>query len=64
MVIPADPSNANAPTGSGYAVIANNAAGAATISGVLADGVTFSQSVNVSQTGDAPIYASLDAAKE
>jgi uncharacterized repeat protein (TIGR03803 family) len=62
MVIPNDPSNTNSP-GDGYAVIANNPAGKAIITGTLADGTAFSQSTDVSATGDVPVYVSLYGGK-
>jgi hypothetical protein len=46
------------PLGDGYALIANHA-GQVTISGALADGTTFTQSVPVQGDGSVPIYASL-----
>ncbi len=46
------------PGGDGYALITNHA-GKATITGALADGAAFSQSVPVSQDGSVPIYANL-----
>jgi hypothetical protein len=56
----------NSPGGDGYVLITNNAgtaknpgAAAAKITGGLADGTTFSQTVPVSTDGYAPVYASL-----
>jgi phospholipase/lecithinase/hemolysin len=46
------------PTGYGYAAIANHN-GAVTLSGALADGTVFSQSVAVSTTGDVPVCVNL-----
>ena len=57
---------ANSPGGDGYALMTNYAgtarnpaAATAKITGALADGTAFSQSVPVSQTGYVPIYANL-----
>jgi len=61
MLIPPDTNratNVSFPGGDGYALITNNL-GAAKITGALADGTAFSQSVPVSETGDIPIYANL-----
>jgi sulfur carrier protein ThiS len=60
MLIPPDTNSAptNSPGGDGYALITNHA-GKATITGALADGTAFSQSVPVSQDGSVPIYANL-----
>jgi uncharacterized repeat protein (TIGR03803 family) len=59
---------ANSPGGYGYALITNTAGSAkalntATISGALADGTTFSQTVPVSEDGYVPFYDSLYANK-
>ncbi len=69
MLILPDTNNAPpsaSPGGDGYALITNYAGTAknpasakAKITGALADGTTFSQSVPVSQNGYAPVYASL-----
>ena len=48
----------NTPPGNGYALVTNQA-GLVALTGALADGTTFSQSVSASATGDVPIYASL-----
>jgi hypothetical protein len=60
----APPSNAAAnmviPPGYGYALIADNK-GTVTLSGGLADGTTFSQTVPASQSNDVPVYVSLYA---
>jgi hypothetical protein len=53
---------ANSPGGDGYALITNHA-GAANITGALADGAAFSQTMSVSQDGSVPIYANLYAGK-
>jgi hypothetical protein len=61
MLIPPDTNNMASdalPIGDGYALITNHA-GTAKITGVLADGTAFSQSVPVSLTGEIPIYANL-----
>ena len=52
----------NAPGGSGYALITNHV-GAVKITGALADGTSFSQSVSVSQDSFVPIYANLYSSK-
>ncbi len=49
---------ANSPPGDGYALAASHA-GMVTLSGALADGTPFNQTVPVSATGGVPIYASL-----
>jgi hypothetical protein len=69
MLIQPDTNNtppANSPGGDGYILITNNAgtvknpgAAAAKLTGGLADGTTFSQTVAVSSEGYVPIYASL-----
>jgi hypothetical protein len=46
------------PPGYGYAAVANHD-GLVTLSGALADGASFNQTVAVSPTGDLPVYASL-----
>jgi hypothetical protein len=64
LLIPPDTNSAptNSPGGDGYALITNHA-GKATITGALADGAAFSQTVPVSQDGYVPIYANLYAGK-
>jgi hypothetical protein len=69
MLIPPDTNNAppgSSPGGDGYALITNNAgtaknpaAATAKITGALADGTAFNQTVPVSQNGYVPIYATL-----
>jgi hypothetical protein len=61
MTVPPDtnnPASNSIPVGSGYAVITNHT-GSIKITGALADGTAFTQSVSASQTGDVPVYASL-----
>jgi len=63
MLIPppadaADSVAGGSPPGYGYAAITNHD-GMVTLSGALADGTHFNQTVAVSQTGDLPVYASL-----
>jgi hypothetical protein len=61
VTIPPDtnsPASNGIPGGDGYALITNHV-GALKITGALADGTAFSQSVPVSQGGDVPVYASL-----
>ena len=48
-----------APPGDGYALVTNHA-GLVTLTGALADGTNFSQTVAASAAGDVPVYASLD----
>ncbi len=65
MLIPPDTNNAsptNSPGGDGYALIACNA-GTARMTGALADGTVFSQTVPVSQDGSVPVYANLYGGK-
>jgi hypothetical protein len=50
--------NAASPPGAGYALITDRG-GRVTLSGGLADGTTFSQSVLASQSNDVPVYVSL-----
>ena len=50
--------SAVAPPGDGYALVTNRA-GMVTLSGALADGTRYNQSVPVSQAGEVPVYASL-----
>ena len=49
-------SGTNFPTGDGYVLLTNHA-GAATVTGALADGAAFSESVAISETGALPVYA-------
>jgi hypothetical protein len=49
---------ANFPAGDGYALILDHN-GIATLSGGLADGTIFAQTVPVSSTGDVPVFANL-----
>jgi hypothetical protein len=51
---------ADAPAGIGYALISDKS-GKATLSGTLADGTKFTESVPVSESSEIPIYASLYA---
>ena len=48
----------NAPPGDGY-ILATNHAGIVTLSGELADGTTYNQTIPISGTGDVPVYANL-----
>jgi hypothetical protein len=48
----------NSPPGDGYALVTNHK-GVVTLSGALADGTRYNQTVPVSQAGDVPVYASL-----
>jgi hypothetical protein len=54
------PLETNAAQGDGYAFVTNEA-GAAVISGTLADGTPFSEAVGVSSDNDVPLYAALYA---
>jgi uncharacterized repeat protein (TIGR02543 family) len=65
MLIPPDTNNAppdSSPGGDGYALIAQNLS-TTRITGALADGTAFSQSMPVSQTGYVPIYVNLYGSK-
>jgi hypothetical protein len=69
MLIPLDTNNSSR-GGDGYALITNSAGNGksvatatAKITGALADGTTFSQSVPVSRDGYVPVYASLYSSK-
>jgi hypothetical protein len=64
MLIRPDTNSAptNSPGGDGYALITNHM-GTAKITGALADGTAFSQSVPVSQGGYIPIYANIYSGK-
>jgi hypothetical protein len=63
VLIPPDTNNAppaNSPGGDGYALITNNFAGTAKITGALADGTALSQTAPISQGSSyVPIYANL-----
>jgi hypothetical protein len=48
----------DSPPGDGYVLVTNHE-GVVTLSGALADGTRYSQTVPVSQAGDVPVYASL-----
>ena len=50
--------SADSPPGDGYALLTNNN-GVVTLSGAMADGTSFSQTVPVSLAGDVPVYAVL-----
>jgi uncharacterized repeat protein (TIGR03803 family) len=50
--------SAVSPPGDGYALVTNHA-GVVTLSGELADGTHYDQTVPVSQAGDLPVFASL-----
>jgi hypothetical protein len=54
------PAGANAPVGTGYALITNHA-GMLTLTGALAEGTTFSQAMPVNEANGAPLYAGLYA---
>jgi uncharacterized repeat protein (TIGR02543 family) len=64
MLIPPDTNSAptNSPGGDGYALITNRVSGAS-ITGALADGTAYNQTVPVSQDGYVPIYANLYGGK-
>jgi hypothetical protein len=65
LLLPPDTNNApptNSPGGDGYALITNHT-GTAKITGALADGTEFNQTVPVSLDGYVPIYANLYANK-
>jgi hypothetical protein len=50
--------SADSPPGDGYALVTDQA-GLITLSGALADGASYNQTVPVSRTGDLPVYAVL-----
>ncbi len=58
LLSPPGGASANTPPGDGYALVTNHA-GRVTLSGALADGTAFNQTVPASATGDIPVYASL-----
>lgn len=65
MLIPPDTNNmppTNSPGGDGYALITNHL-GTAKITGALADGTAFNQTVPVAQDGCVPIFANLYGSK-
>ena len=55
---PSDDVSAVSPPGDGYALVTNHA-GVVTLSGALADGTRYNQTVPVSRAGDIPVFASL-----
>jgi uncharacterized repeat protein (TIGR02543 family) len=68
LLIPPDTNNTSSPIGYGYALITGSEGTAKTpatvkITGALADGTAFSQSVPVSLDGYVPIYANLYSGK-
>jgi hypothetical protein len=68
LLIPPDTNNTSSPSGYGYALITGSEGTAKTpattkITGALADGTAFSQSVPVSLDGYVPIYANLYSGK-
>jgi hypothetical protein len=58
LIPPAANAPSNSPPGYGYALLTNHA-GTVTLSGSVADGAAFSQTVPVAASGDIPLYASL-----
>jgi len=60
LLLPSNPAQTNMPIppGDGYALIDNHA-GTVTLSGALADGTIFNQTVAASQSNVIPVYASL-----
>ncbi|MGA2173474.1 MAG: choice-of-anchor tandem repeat GloVer-containing protein [Verrucomicrobiota bacterium] len=58
LLPPATNAPSNSPPGYGYALLTNHA-GTVTLSGSVADGAAFSQTVAVAPSGDIPLYASL-----
>jgi uncharacterized repeat protein (TIGR03803 family) len=50
--------SANSPPGDGYALVSDHA-GVVSLTGALADGISYNQTVAVSQAGDIPVYAVL-----
>jgi hypothetical protein len=68
LLIPPDVNNTSSPNGYGYALIAGSEGtvktpATAKITGALADGTAFSQSVPVSLDGYVPVYANLYSSK-
>jgi hypothetical protein len=59
LVIPGGTNAAVTLGGDGYGVVAVNRSGTITVSGVVSDGTTFSQSATLSEQGHWPFYASL-----
>ncbi|HTY87137.1 MAG TPA: immunoglobulin domain-containing protein [Candidatus Acidoferrum sp.] len=59
LVIPGTPGATQSPAGDGYAMVKVTPAGKTVITGVLADGASFSGSGVLSQSGRWPLYASL-----
>ena len=59
IIPPGNTAPTNEAAGYGYATLTNNPAGLVAVSGRLADGTSFSQSVPVATNGDIPLYASL-----
>jgi hypothetical protein len=65
LLIPPDPDNfppSSSPGGDGYLLITNKA-GTASLSGALADGTAFSQSVGISEDGYVPLYDNIYGGK-
>jgi phospholipase/lecithinase/hemolysin len=58
MLVPPLAAEPNSPPGYGYATMTDRL-GMVTLSGALADGASFNQTVAVSPSGDLPVYASL-----
>ncbi len=63
VALPADPQNADAPSGSGYSTLTVSTAGVAVFSGALADGTAIAASATVSRDGVLPLYSPLYSAK-
>ncbi len=60
LMAPSDTVTPGSPPGDGYGLLTDNA-GTVTLTGALADGTAFSQSVQSDAAGDVPVYASLYA---
>lgn len=58
-LVPGSEDAASSPAGYGAAMAKVNANGLTTLSGTLADGSTFNQTVNIATNGEIPLYASL-----
>jgi hypothetical protein len=63
LVLPGETGDPATPDGSGYGLVMVDRSGLAILTGSLADGTAFSQSVPVSREGDYPLYASLYGGK-
>ncbi|MGP8198399.1 MAG: choice-of-anchor tandem repeat GloVer-containing protein [Limisphaerales bacterium] len=58
LLSPSNDISTNLPSGDGYALVTNHE-GVVTLSGALADGTRYNETVHVSQAGEIPVYVSL-----